>query len=177
MSQYDGPSDPGQYGNPPQQQPSGSYGAPAYGQPAGPYGSQVAMGPGGTHLDPSTGLVIPDGTQVASVGRRIGAFFLGFLLTIVTLGIGYVIWGLIEWGNGRTPVQRVLGMRCYKNNEFRTFGWGDMFLREFVYWACGIVFLVQIANFIVFVANGKRQALHDMASNCIVVHDPDRVLG
>ena len=24
-------------------------------------------------------------------------------LAIVTLGIGYVIWGLIVWGNGQTP--------------------------------------------------------------------------
>lgn len=195
MSQYDGPPEP--YGSPPNQQPGG-YPGPDYGrapgagmpdpassQQSGPsYGPQygyagplVAAAPAGTHIDPSTGVVIPNGTEVASAGRRIGAFFLYIVLLIATLGIGYVIWGLVEWSNGRTPVQRVLGLRCYKNNEFRVLGWGDMFLRQFILWACGIIWPVQIANFIVFLVNGKRQGLHDMASNCIVLHDPKKVLG
>ena len=33
------------------------------------------------------------GTQLASPGRRIGAFFLTIPLAIVTLFIGYIIWG------------------------------------------------------------------------------------
>lgn len=199
MSEYGGPPDPEQYGQnagqpgpygsnpagqPPAGQPGPGYPGPGYGQApmpqppmgASPYGSAM-MAPQGTHVDPATGVVIPNGTEIASAGRRIGAFFLGALLAIVTLGIGYAIWGLIEWSNGRTPVQRVLGLRCYKNTEMRVFGWGDMFLREFVYWACGIIFLVQIANFIVFLTNGKRQGFHDMASSCIVLHDPNKVMG
>lgn len=172
---YGGPSQPpaGAYGAPPQPQP-GMYGGPQ--QPLA-YGGPMMHVPDGMHVDQATGMVIPNGTEVASVGRRIGAYFLGALLAIVTLGIGYIIWGLIEWSNGRTPVQRVLGMRCYKSPEARTFGWGDMFLREFVYFACSIIGIVQIANFIVFLANSKRQGFHDMASGCTVLHDPNKVLG
>ncbi|RNI23813.1 RDD family protein [Flexivirga caeni] len=133
--------------------------------------------PPGTHIDAETGVFIPNGTEVASRGRRVGAFFLYILLLIVTLVIGYVVWALVEFGNGRTPVQRVLGMRCYKATEHRVFGWGDTFLRQFVLWACGIIWPVQIANFIVFLANRKRQGLHDMASGGVVLHDPNKVLG
>lgn len=185
MSRYDGPPEPGQYGNPPdqwpKQPPASDYPGAGYGQQpgglGGPYGGQLVAAPEGTHLDPDTGVVIPNGTQVATTGRRIGAFFLYIVLLIVTLVIGYVIWGLIEWSKGRTPVQRVLGLRCYKNNEFRPFGWGDMFLRQFILWVCGILWPVQVANFIVFLVNGKRQGLHDMASSCIVLHDANNVLG
>ena len=60
------------------------------------------------HL-PAAGL--PEGTELASVGRRIGAYFLAIPLWIVTLGIGYIVWGLIAWGNGQTPALQVLGMR------------------------------------------------------------------
>ncbi|MGI8753294.1 MAG: hypothetical protein ACR2MN_13435 [Acidimicrobiales bacterium] len=41
----------------------------------------------------ASGLLLPAGTQLAAVGRRIGAFFLAIPLAIVTLVIGYVIWG------------------------------------------------------------------------------------
>jgi hypothetical protein len=53
--------------------------------------------------DQLSGLILPNGTTLAPVGRRIGAFFLGWLLSIVTLGIGYIIWGAISWSKGQTP--------------------------------------------------------------------------
>ena len=60
------------------------------------YGSQQGVyAPQGMYLDPKSGLMLPEGVQLASVGRRIGAYFLSALLAVVTLGIGYVIWGLI----------------------------------------------------------------------------------
>lgn len=81
--------------------PPPGYQAPGYPQPGA-----------GLYLDPVTGLMIPQGTEVASVGYRIGAYFLAGLLWLVTLYIGYAIWGLISWANGQTPVQQVLGLRC-----------------------------------------------------------------
>jgi hypothetical protein len=44
--------------------------------------------PPGLYFDPVSGLNLPQGTQLASAGRRIGAFFLAIPLAIVTLGIG-----------------------------------------------------------------------------------------
>src|SRR5947208_2078900 len=76
---------------------------PMYGQP-----------PTGTYADPTSGLMLPDGLELASIGRRIGAYFLAIPLMVVTLGIGYVIWGLVVWRNGQTPALQVLGMRCWR---------------------------------------------------------------
>jgi hypothetical protein len=86
-----------QYG---QQPPPGFPQAPpvpagyGYGQPGG------QPVPAGMYLDQESGLMLPQGTVLASPGRRIGAFFLAIPLVIITLGIGYVVWGLIVWGNG-----------------------------------------------------------------------------
>src|SRR6202035_5206086 len=86
----------------------------------------------GMYLDPVSGLTLPQGTELASVGRRIGAYFLAIPLAIVTLGIGYAIWGLIVWGNGQTPALQVLGMRCWRPDDGRVAGWWWMALREIV---------------------------------------------
>jgi hypothetical protein len=75
------------------------------------YGQPGAAVPAGMYFDADSGLVLPDGVQLASIGRRIGAFFLAIPLSIVTLGIGYAVWGLIVWGRGQTPALQVLGMR------------------------------------------------------------------
>ncbi|HKC26892.1 MAG TPA: hypothetical protein VKB75_02665, partial [Jatrophihabitans sp.] len=108
------------YGPPPGAPPPGApYGPPpgaSYGgYPAAPAAPQglAQYGPGGTIFDPASGLYLPPGTELASVGRRIGAFFLAIPLVIVTLGIGYLIWGLVLWSKGTSPALRVLGMKCY----------------------------------------------------------------
>src|SRR5438445_9163006 len=86
----------------------------------------------GLYLDPSSGLQLPEGVQLASIGRRIGAYFLAIPLAIVTLGIGYVIWGLIVWGRGQTPALQVLGMRCWRPETNRVATWGWMALRDII---------------------------------------------
>ena len=81
------PAAPGHPGPPP---------VPAYqapppappGPPGAAYGGPDI--PAGMYLDQGSGL-LPQGTQLAGVGRRIGAYFLALPLVIVTLGIGYVI--------------------------------------------------------------------------------------
>lgn len=163
--------------------PTGGYAPSPMGYPPPPgagaspalYGMPPA--PPGTQYDTETGVVVPQGTQVASIGRRVGAFFLQILLAIVTLGIGYAIWGLIEWGNGRTPVQRVLGLRCYKPAEGRVCGWTDMFLRELIWFLCGVFWYVpQLVNLVIFLTNDRRQGLHDMAAGSVVLYDPAGVI-
>ena len=63
----------------------------------------------GLYLDQHSGLMLPQGTQLASFGRRIGAFFLTIALAVVTLFVGYIILGLLVLGNGQTPALQVLG--------------------------------------------------------------------
>jgi uncharacterized RDD family membrane protein YckC len=146
--------------------------------PAAPYGAPgmaPAQVPAGMYFDQLTGLVIPEGTEVASVGRRIGSYFLGPLLAFVTLGIGYLIWGAISWSKGQTPTQSVLGMQTWKLQTGAPATWGEMFLREISQIVYGIP-LVGLISFFMFCSNPQRRALHDNMGGTIVLYDPNRVL-
>ena len=131
------------------------------------------------YLDQTSGLMLPNGVQLASVGRRIGAYFLALPLALVTLGIGYIIWGLIVWGRGQTPAQQVLGMRCWKTDTGRIAGWGSMALREVIgSIAEGILSIItQLVSFILMLTRKDRQCLHDLIAGTVVLHDPNKVLG
>ena len=129
-------------------------------------------------MDQLSGLVLPNGVQLASVGRRIGAYFLAIPLAIVTLGIGYVIWGLVVWGRGQTPAQQVLGMRCWKTDTGRVAGWGSMALREVIGTVVeGIFFVGLVVSFILMLTRKDRQCLHDLIGGTVVLHDPNKILG
>jgi hypothetical protein len=154
------------------------YGTPAPG--AYGYGGQQPMTavPQGMYYEQNTGLLLPQGVQLAPVGRRIGAFFLSILLCIVTLGIGYVIWGIVAWGSGTSPALQVLGMRCWKPAEGRVASWGTMALRDIVGGiAQGILsFVTGIISFVLFLTSTKHQSLPDLVGSTVVVHDPNKVL-
>jgi uncharacterized RDD family membrane protein YckC len=187
------PGQPGQgYGPPPGQpgQPPGQPGQP-YGQP-GPggltpappvpadygYGQYQNAVPQGMYVDQASGVVLPQGTQLASVGRRIGAYFLSLLLVVVTLGLGYLIWGLLIWGNGQTPALQVLGMRVWQPDTNKVAGFWRMALREIVgRFVEGLLSLItEVTSFVLFVASKDRKSLHDLIAGTVVLYDPDKVL-
>jgi uncharacterized RDD family membrane protein YckC len=191
---FNPPPPPGQgYNAPP---PGQGYNAPppgqGYGQapppgftaappvPAGyGYGQHPAVAvPQGMYVDQISGLLLPEGTELASVGRRIGAWFLAIPLAIVTLGIGYIIWGLIVWGNGQTPALQVLGMRCWRPETNRVAGFWWMALREIPGRLIdGLLgFITEITSFVLFVTGRERKALHDWIAGTVVLHDPNKVL-
>jgi uncharacterized RDD family membrane protein YckC len=129
------------------------------------------------YYDRSTELVLPNGTQLASHARRIGAWFLAFALFIVTLAIGYIIWGLIVWGRGQTPTYQVLGMRCWRPETNRVASWGWMAMREVVGRLVeGLLTIIAIASFIMFLVLKQRRTIHDYIGGTVVVHDPNKVL-
>jgi uncharacterized RDD family membrane protein YckC len=177
------PPPPGQGSYPPpapgygQAPPQGGF-APAPPVPVG-YGQYPAAAvPYGMHLDTESGLMLPDGTELASVGRRIGAYFLAIPLAIVTLGIGYIIWGLIVWGNGQTPALQVLGMRCWRPETNRVPGFWYMALREI---AGGILenllgLITLITSFVLMVSGRERKSIHDYIAGTVVLYDPNKVL-
>ena len=177
---------PGQgYNQPPQDQgyyqaPPNAGLTPAPPVPAGNvYGQYPAVAvPHGMYLDQASGLMLPEGTELASVGRRIGAYFLAFPFAIVTLGIGYIIWGLIAWGNGQTPALQVLGMRVWRPETGRVAGFWHMALREIVgRIADGILSLITgITSFVLFVAGKEHKSLHDHVAGTVVLYDPNKVL-
>ncbi len=186
MSTPDEPT--GEQAQPPGPMPPPGYGMPAsYGAPPPGYGPPPAYGmpasygapPPGIYVDPATGLALPDGVQLASVGRRIGAFFLAIPLSIVTLGIGYVIWGLVVWGRGTSPALQVLGMRCWEPNAGKVAGFWRMVLRDVVGgFVTGILWLITaLVSFVLFLAQKDHRSLADLIGGTVVVHDPTRVLG
>jgi uncharacterized RDD family membrane protein YckC len=130
------------------------------------------------YFDQMSGLTLPEGVQLASVGRRIGAFFLSIPLAIVTLGIGYIIWGLIVWGRGQTPTFAVLGMRCWRPETGRVAGWWWMALREIIgRIAEGILSLITALISLILMITGKeRKSLHDHIAGTVVLRDPNQVL-
>ncbi|KRC65302.1 hypothetical protein ASE12_11325 [Aeromicrobium sp. Root236] len=133
----------------------------------------------GFHLDQASGLVLPDGVELASHGRRIGAYFLAIPLAVVTLGIGYIIWGLIVWGKGTSPALQVLGMKVYRPEQRQTATFGTMALRNIVGGiAQGILSVITLlVSFILFLTRPDRRSLPDLIASTVVLHDPNKVLG
>ena len=129
------------------------------------------------NFDPKSGLSLPQGVELASHGRRIGAYFLAIPLAIVTLVIGYLIWGLILWGKGTSPALKVLKMKCINPVTGEVVTWGRMALRDIVGGFVEGLFILPIVGFIMFLAGSKRQSLHDVIGSTIVVYDPNNVLG
>lgn len=128
---------------------------------------------------PTAQLVLPPGVTLATPGRRIGAYFLSVLLAIVTLGIGWMVWGLVVWDKGTSPALQVLGMKAYVPREARRARWGDMALRD------GVDYLVAVAScavstlvsFVMFLVDDQHRSLADRIGSTVIVHDPQRVLG
>ena len=168
------PPQPGMGAPPPQ----AGYYPPAPPVPMAAYGQpNLAVLPG-MYYDQASGLQLPDQTELASVGRRIGAYFLAIPLAIVTLGIGYIIWGLIVWGRGQTPALQVLGMRCWRTETNRIADWGYMALREIVgRIGDGILSIItELVSLVLFITGKEHKSLHDYVAGTIVLYDPDKVL-
>jgi uncharacterized RDD family membrane protein YckC len=163
---------PGQPQGPPPGQPPGQY-------PAAPqYQQQAQLDQRGYVLDYESGLYIPPGTELASHGRRIGAYFLAIPLFIVTLGIGYIVWGLILWTEGTSPALKVLGMRVWRVDTGEVPRFGRMALRDIVGRIVdGIVGIItEVISFTLFLTTARRQALHDMIASTTVLYDPNNLL-
>lgn len=173
---------------PPQMPPAGGqyFPPPVAGQgyqpapplPAGYGYGEPGIVPAGMYFDAASGLTLPQGTALAGVGRRIGAYFLAIPLFVVTLGIGYVIWGLVLWGRGTSPALSVLGMRVWRPADNRPASFGVMALREIIGRIVdGILsFVTELISFIMFVSTKERRSLHDMVAGTVVLHDPNKVI-
>ena len=55
----------------------------------------------------------------ATLGKRMEALALTPLLIIVTLGVGWLVWSVLEWSGGRTPSYRLLGLRVVRVSDER----------------------------------------------------------
>ena len=70
------------------------------------------------------------GFRYASFQHRLGAYALDAVLSVITLGIGWLIWSFIVWGEGQTPGKRILKIRVRHFETGAVATWGHMAVRE-----------------------------------------------
>lgn len=129
--------------------------------------------PAGMYFDPNSGVVLPEGVQLASRGRLTASFCLAISLFAVTLGVGYIIWAVVTWGHGRTPAQQLLRLRCWLPETGRVAGREDMAVRQVL----GLAFAGQLVIGVWLVLFTRaHMSLGDFLAGTVVLHDPDRVL-
>jgi uncharacterized RDD family membrane protein YckC len=167
-------------------------GADAYGR------FPAAAVPEGMLFDHASGLVLPQGTQLATVGRRIGAFFLtlplpfifglgvvasinswswGLRISLLALVLAYLVWGIFAWSQGQTPALQLLGMRCWRPETRRVAGFGTMALREIIGRTVDSFLLISLPfSFLLFLIGKEHKSLHDHIAGTVVVYDPNQLL-
>jgi uncharacterized RDD family membrane protein YckC len=140
----------------------------------GAYQSAPPAPAGGT---PYGALTLPAGTQLSSIGKRVGAWFLGIGLFIITLAIGYIVWALIVWARGQTPEKQILHMRVYRIENRRAASWGWMFVRQILGGIVeGIIPAGLVVSFVVMCVSSERRAIHDYIAGTVVLDDPGDLL-
>lgn len=121
------------------------------------------------YLDRRSGIVLPQGVRLASGGRVTASFFLGLGLFVATLGIGYLIWDALVWGDGHTPAQRMLGMRCWHPETGHLADREEMALRQ----VSGILLNGQLLCGVwLLLFTRKRKTVGDFLTDTVVLHDP-----
>lgn len=67
---------------------------------------------------------------IASPQHRLGGRAVDVAMYVVTLGIGWVIWSLVVWGQGQTPGKQIVKLRVYDKRTRNPVKWGHMAIRE-----------------------------------------------
>jgi uncharacterized RDD family membrane protein YckC len=125
------------------------------------------------YFDPASELFLPQGVRLASRRQVADAWFLGLVLFIVTLGIGYLTWSLFAWGQGRTPAQRILSLRCWLPEPRRVADRDDMAVRQILgFFLCGGL----LWGFFVWLTSNHLRSAGDLFAGTVILHDPDGVL-
>jgi uncharacterized RDD family membrane protein YckC len=90
-------------------------------------------------------------------------------LFCVTLGIGYIAWGVFTWGRGQTPAQRILNLRCWLTQDGRVAGRDEMGIRQVLgFFLCGGL----IWGFFVWLFSKNRWSAGDLLAGTVVLHQP-----
>ncbi len=69
--------------------------------------------------------------KAAGPGPRARALLVTPVLIVATLGVGWVVWSVAEWRQGRTPSYRRTGLRVVRRSDGRPIGLCRSLLREF----------------------------------------------
>ena len=129
--------------------------------------------PPGMYFDRESWLVLPEGTRPARIGQVVAAYALAVLLFILTLGAGYLIWAVVTWGQGQTPAQRLLGLRCWRPDAGLVAGREHMAIRQ----VTGLLPNGELlaGPFLLFVGESLN-SVGDFFAGTTVLYDPGNVL-
>jgi len=129
--------------------------------------------PPGMYFDRESGLILPEGVRPAGKGRVAASYLLGVGLFIVTLGVGYLAWGMVRWGRGQTPAQRMLDLRCWRPEAGRPAGRKHMAVRQ----VTGLLLNGEaLMGPIIWLMSPSLNSVGDFFAGTAVVHDPGHVL-
>jgi uncharacterized RDD family membrane protein YckC len=120
------------------------------------------------------------GFRYASFQHRLGAYALDAVLAVLTLGIGWLIWSLIVWGEGQTPAKKILKIRVRHFETGAVATWGHMAVREFLVpltvsiasgLTSGIAAIAWIVIEIVFYFTKNNRTLRDLWVKTAVINE------
>ena len=121
-----------------------------------------------------------------SHGRRLGAFLLDGVLTILTCGIGWLIWSIVLWQQSTSPAKKMLKIRIVDAKTGAPATMNQMVMRELVSklvlvvalnylgsfigidFALGLGNLVTLASGVMVLTIASRQAVWDYIAGTVV---------
>lgn len=122
----------------------------------------------------------PDEVQTATPGRRLGAYALDLVISVITLYIGWTVWFIFTARNGQTPGKQLVGLYVIREDGTRAGGW-YMWLREWL--VKGLLFgllgaltggIVSLLAMLWLLWDRDRQCLWDKVSSTHVGYSPYR---
>jgi len=120
------------------------------------------------------------GFRYASFQHRLGAIALDTVLSVLTLGIGWLIWSFIVWGEGQTPAKKILKLRTRHFETGAVATWGHMAVRELLIpitvviaanLTAGIAAVAWIVIEIVFYFTKNNRTLRDIWVKTVVINE------
>jgi uncharacterized RDD family membrane protein YckC len=118
--------------------------------------------------------------RYASFQHRLGGYALDCALAVLTLGIGWMIWSFVVWGEGQTPAKKILKMRTVNATTGNAASWGHMAIRELlipltIYISAvitgGLSAIVWITLEIVFYFTKQNRTLRDLWVKTAIVNE------
>ena len=131
-----------------------------------------------SYIDPLRESVGP--MRYASFQHRLGAYALDAALSVITFGIGWLIWSFIVWGEGQTPAKKILKIRVRNFDSGAVATWGHMAVRELlvpltvaiaVGLTSGIAAVAWVVLEIVFYYTKNNRTLRDLWVKTAVINE------
>jgi uncharacterized RDD family membrane protein YckC len=121
-------------------------------------------------FDRDTWLILPQGVRPASKGQVAASYALAIGLFIATLGVGYLIWATMAWGQGQTPAQRLLGLCCWRRDTGRVAGRQHLALRQ----VTGLFLNGELLiGPLLWLGSKELNSVGDVFAGTVVLHDPN----